>query len=139
MKWQKIVHISGLLMQISDFYLNRKETDFTYPLTSLWYVCHEYWRWRLFNIEWLLKIYQSCLVAFLTFASKICGPSYAANKPYLWKQFPISDLNNKNKNNKKTTKQWKLKRPPSGRGLIIKTFSNTPSTYGRKRCRLSLW
>ncbi len=28
------------------------------------------------------QIYQSCLAAFLTFASKSCGPSSAANKPY---------------------------------------------------------
>ena len=28
----------------------------------------------------IIKIYQSCLSALLTFASKSCGPSYAANK-----------------------------------------------------------
>ncbi len=61
------------------------------------------------------EIYQSCQSAFLTFASKSCWP-------FLWSQWTMwreinsfSDLNTE----KKKRKQWKLKWPPSGRGLII--------------------
>ncbi len=32
----------------------------------------------------IIKIYQSCLVASLTFASKSCGPSYAATSGTCW-------------------------------------------------------
>ena len=72
-----------------------------------------------------LKIYQSCLATFLTFASKSCGPSYAANKPpgICWLYtFPFQTLNmslleKKKEKEKKNTNMANLKRPPSGRGL----------------------
>ncbi len=71
-------------------------------------------------------------MAFSTFASKSCGPSYAANKPYV--SFhgilvadelichgcgnTFDDLNKKKEKEKKeNTKHSKLKSPPSWRGL----------------------
>ncbi len=35
----------------------------------------------MYGVNSITKIYQSCLAAFLTFASKSCGPSYAAKQP----------------------------------------------------------
>ena len=55
----------------------------------------------------------------------VVGPSYGTHVLYIntCETFSVSSLNEMKKNNKKTMKQWKLKRPLSGRGRITKNLA----------------
>ena len=83
------------------------------------------------QLSLLSQIYQSCLATFLTFASKSCGPSYAANKPpgICWLYtFPFQTLNmslleKKKEKEKKNTNMANLKRPPLWEGPNYNAFS----------------